>query len=288
MQEQLYKIGAVAQETGLAVERLRAWERRYGFDPAHKVNRTRYYDKDQVTKLSLIKDLLERGHSIKQLANLTINELNDLADTRPSVLVHSQCSLVIVGPAIQDMEASASSDNCEIAARMHTLDELESNLDRIQNADGVIVEVDSLDPKRLEGLQDALSVPLIVVYRYASTGDLSEAADKELSFFKLGEISWNELLLTATRQLGILEHSVAGESRFTEVELYHLSRTSFKGDIAPKDLVDIVLAQRALASHVNRHTNNAFGVELAGVIQLSSSTMETALELVAKEYELFS
>lgn len=288
MQEQLYKIGAVAQETGLAVERLRAWERRYGFDPAHKVNRTRYYDKDQVTKLSLIKDLLERGHSIKQLVDLSIDELSDLADTRPTVLAHSQCSLVIVGPAIHDMEAGAGSDICEISARMHTLDELESNLDRIQNADAVLVEVDSLDAGRLEGLRDALSVPLIAVYRYASKSDVANATAKDLSFHKLGDVSWNDLLAIATRHLGGLRQSSIGENRYTDAQLYHLSRTSFDGDIAPKDLVDIVLAQRALASHVNRHTNNAFGVELAGVIQLSASTMEDALELVAKEYELFS
>ncbi|MEM6709905.1 MAG: MerR family transcriptional regulator [Pseudomonadota bacterium] len=30
---ELYRIGAVAQLTGIAVERLRAWERRYGLAP---------------------------------------------------------------------------------------------------------------------------------------------------------------------------------------------------------------------------------------------------------------
>lgn len=288
MQEQLYKIGAVAQETGLAVERLRAWERRYGFEPAHKVNRTRYYDKEQVTKLSLIKELLERGHSIKQLVDLSIDELSDLAETRPSVLVHSECSLMIVGPAIQDLEANADTENCEITGRMHSLDELESNLDTIQHTDALIVETDSLDTERLEGLREALSIPLIVVYRYASKHDIEEATERGLSFHRFGEVSWHDLLSIVTRQLGNRKQTTSGESRFTEAQLYHLSRTSFNGDIAPKDLVDIVLAQRALASHVNRHTNNAFGVELSGVIQLSASTMENALELVAKEYELFS
>ncbi|MCY3885839.1 MAG: MerR family transcriptional regulator [Gammaproteobacteria bacterium] len=288
MQDQLYKIGAVAQETGLAVERLRAWERRYGFDPAHKVNRTRYYDKDQVAKLSLIKELLERGHSIKQLVALTIDELKELTDTRPSVFANSECSLTLVGPAIQEMEANAATGNCEIAGRMHSLDELESNLDTIGHTDAMIVETDSLDAERLGSLKEALSIPLIVVYRYASKQDIDEATEKSLSFHKLGEVSWNDLLLIVVQQLGNLKQSSRGEKRFSEAELYHLSRTRFTGDIAPKDLVDIVLAQRALASHVNRHTNNAFGVELAGVIQLSAATMEDALELVAKEYELFS
>lgn len=288
MQEQLYKIGAVAQETGLAVERLRAWERRYGFDPAHKVNRTRYYDKEQVTKLSLIKELLERGHSIKQLVELGIDELNDLTDTRPSILVHSDCSLTLVGPAIQEMEANASTEECEITGRFHSLDELESNLDTIQHTDALIVESDSLDAERLEGLKDALSIPLIVVFRYASKHDIEEATEKGLSFHKLGEVNWNDLLLMVTRQLGIRKQSSRDGNRFSEAQLYHLSRTRFSGDVDPKDLVDIVLAQRALVTHVNRHTNNAFGVELAGVVQLSASSMEDALELVAKEYELFS
>lgn len=287
VQEQLYKIGAVAQETGLAVERLRAWERRYGFDPAHKVNRTRYYDKEQVSKLTLIKELLERGHSIKQLVNLSVEELSELTDIRPSALSHLRCSLVIVGPTVQDMEANAPSENCEITRRIHSLDELESNLDKIQNADAVIVEVESLDVERLEALRDALSIPITVLYRYASKGDQQEATEKRLSFHKVGEVNWNELQLIVSGQLRNLERSLTGEKKFTEEQLYHMSRTRFSGDIAPKDLVDIVIAQRALASHANRHANTAFGVELAGVIQLSASTMERALELVANEYELF-
>ena len=34
--DDLYRIGTVASLTGIAVERLRAWERRYDFTPAHR------------------------------------------------------------------------------------------------------------------------------------------------------------------------------------------------------------------------------------------------------------
>ena len=49
--DDFYRIGSVAALTGIAVERLRAWERRHGFSPAHKSGRTRFYSADQLEKL---------------------------------------------------------------------------------------------------------------------------------------------------------------------------------------------------------------------------------------------
>ena len=54
--DDFYRIGSVAALTGIAVERLRAWERRHGFSPAHKNGRTRFYSADQLEKLKKIKN----------------------------------------------------------------------------------------------------------------------------------------------------------------------------------------------------------------------------------------
>ena len=39
--QDLYQIGSVTALTGIAAERLRAWERRYGFKPAEKKGKIR-------------------------------------------------------------------------------------------------------------------------------------------------------------------------------------------------------------------------------------------------------
>ena len=54
---QRYRIGTVAIMTGIAVERLRAWERRYGLAPTARAGRARVYDGHQVTQLRLIHTL---------------------------------------------------------------------------------------------------------------------------------------------------------------------------------------------------------------------------------------
>ncbi|MDE0008460.1 MAG: MerR family transcriptional regulator, partial [Gammaproteobacteria bacterium] len=51
----LFKIGVVASRTGISVERLRAWERRYGLAPAHRDGQTRFYSEAQVERLLAIK-----------------------------------------------------------------------------------------------------------------------------------------------------------------------------------------------------------------------------------------
>ena len=71
----LFKIGVVANRTGISVERLRAWERRYGLAPAHRDGQTRFYSEAQVGRLLAIKSLLDRGHAIRHVVHLGDEEL---------------------------------------------------------------------------------------------------------------------------------------------------------------------------------------------------------------------
>ncbi|MCY4143296.1 MAG: MerR family transcriptional regulator [Gammaproteobacteria bacterium] len=287
MQKQLYKIGAVAQRTGLSVERLRAWERRHGVEPAHKVNRTRYYDKDQLERLSLIKELLDQGHSIGHLVELASPELQELLNTRRTAPDAPQLRLVIAGQGVQDMADTDVSEPGEIAQRFCSLDEMESRLDDLPEFDALVLEVPSLDADRIEQIVSVLSVPFVVVYRLASKDDTIEAKERGMRVFKFGNVSWSDLMTELSKSvISKVDHGV-GHNLYKDEELYHLSRTRSSGTFAPKDFVDIVLSQRALVDHIQRHTNGAFEVELAGLVRLSTTRMEEALQRVAKEYELF-
>ena len=74
--EDYYRIGSVAALTGIAIERLRAWERRYGFSPAHKNGRTRFYSVSQLQRLKKIKHLIDRGQTVSSVINLNESQLN--------------------------------------------------------------------------------------------------------------------------------------------------------------------------------------------------------------------
>jgi DNA-binding transcriptional MerR regulator len=77
----MYSIKAVAQATGLTVETLRAWERRYGVvNPQRDATGRRAYGPEDVLRLRLLREGTDRGHPIRRLAKLSEAELSDLVE----------------------------------------------------------------------------------------------------------------------------------------------------------------------------------------------------------------
>jgi len=73
-----YPIRAVARLTGIAVDTLRAWERRYQAVKPGRSARGRLYDDADVRRLVLLRGAVERGHAIGQVATLSDAELQEL------------------------------------------------------------------------------------------------------------------------------------------------------------------------------------------------------------------
>jgi DNA-binding transcriptional MerR regulator/methylmalonyl-CoA mutase cobalamin-binding subunit len=75
----MYSIKAVAQATGLTVETLRAWERRYGIVvPNRDAGGRRVYRPEDVLRLRRLREATERGHPIGRLAGLDDDHLASL------------------------------------------------------------------------------------------------------------------------------------------------------------------------------------------------------------------
>lgn len=71
-----FNIGAVARLTGIARERIRIWERRYGAVTPHRdAANNRLYSQEDIDRLLLIRRLVDAGHAIGQIARLTLADL---------------------------------------------------------------------------------------------------------------------------------------------------------------------------------------------------------------------
>ncbi len=77
--EPVYRSGAVARLTGIPVQTLRVWERRYKIvGPRQSVTGQRQYSPDEVTRLTTIKQLVDLGHAIGSVATLDLKRLQSM------------------------------------------------------------------------------------------------------------------------------------------------------------------------------------------------------------------
>ena len=75
---QTYRIGAVARLTGISVDRLRAWERRYAVVETRRTESLgRIYTRGDVERLTMIKQLVDLGNPISSVAHLTDAQLRE-------------------------------------------------------------------------------------------------------------------------------------------------------------------------------------------------------------------
>jgi MerR family transcriptional regulator, light-induced transcriptional regulator len=72
----IYTISDIERDTGIAKDRLRVWERRYGFPlPQRDETQERVYDEDQLLRLRLIKRLLDVGMRAGRVVPMSLDAL---------------------------------------------------------------------------------------------------------------------------------------------------------------------------------------------------------------------
>ncbi len=97
-----YKIDHVARLTGLSKHVIRSWERRFDLlKPVRGDNRYRMYSQEDVDLLTYLKDRLEAGYAIGELANLgRDNLLIQMQDEKENAETSSQDSLENIHDAL--------------------------------------------------------------------------------------------------------------------------------------------------------------------------------------------
>jgi MerR family transcriptional regulator, light-induced transcriptional regulator len=92
MKTLLYPIRAVSKLTGISIDTLRAWERRYQVVTPQRDERGRVYTEADVQHLRLLNAAVESGHAIGQVATLSDKELQALI-ARPHAVTNDTRAL---------------------------------------------------------------------------------------------------------------------------------------------------------------------------------------------------
>ncbi len=104
-----YRIGAASRLTGITADTLRVWERRYGVvTPQRSPKGGRRYSREDVSRLALIKQLVDAGHAIGSVARLDREALQERLDTKavdgnaPSDTTAASrgCTVAVLGEAL--------------------------------------------------------------------------------------------------------------------------------------------------------------------------------------------
>ena len=291
MTEDLYRIGAVAKRTGISPECLRAWERRYGLEPAERAGKTRFYDAAQIERLTVIKALLDQGHPISQVIHLPAEALSRrLAPGRASSsLAPSTPRVALVGAALVRAHRDAEHARRD-RARFDVVAEWAGVADLHRDAvpsqlDCVVVYLPSLDVEQVEKIRHSLERPHIVVaFKYATAADLAACRDGGYPMLRW-PADWDRL--EALVVAGGVREIDDTARRFSDEELLHVSQAASRAACdCPRHLAELIGELNDYASHAARCRGDDRHDVIGREVEVARAHLERALEDQIEEHGL--
>jgi MerR family transcriptional regulator, light-induced transcriptional regulator len=252
-EQELYRIGTVAKLTGVSVECLRAWERRYGLTPAGRSGNTRFYSRDQLNKLVKIKALIEKGHPISTLAELSMEQLDARMSSVAQIRTARLPQVGLVGPNLLLLEQqSDDSDQAEVCHRWVGLEDFATSraTERAQ-LDAVAIQLPSLNRDDLDRARSAApDCRLIAVHQFATAQALADAREQGIRTLQW-PVTWSDLMQSCA-QTGESQARAgkAAPRRYSDHELVALaSRAMQLGHETPRHLVTLITNLNAFGDY---------------------------------------
>ena len=295
--EDLYKIGAVARRTGISPECLRAWERRYGLTPAQRAGKTRFYSASQVERLTRVKALLDQGHPISQLIQLSDDELQRrLHPTPRRASVHRRRTGLVGGQLIlahreAERSAETTDESMEIVAQWTTAAELRADHGALPELDCLVVFVPTLDNQQIENIEQIYpDAGLVVAFRYATAADLEACRQAGRAILR-----WPAEWHTLERRVTATAPVAAGAARrYSDGELLHISlMASRAGCECPRHLAALIGEINDYESHARRCTSVRGAVDedhrlMAGHLDAARGQLEESLHVLVEKHGLLA
>jgi DNA-binding transcriptional MerR regulator len=177
-----YRIGAVSRLTQIPAETLRVWERRYDVvEPRRGGGQTRLYTREDVERLTRIKQLVDRGHAISTVASLSLDELEERLrehHARGAAALRPEGSpealrAVFIGETVAPLARSGSADldGVEIAGAVDAPEDADDAL-LSANPHVIVLECPTVDARTARTAQSLLrrsrAVRVLVVYGFGT------------------------------------------------------------------------------------------------------------------------
>lgn len=249
--EDLYRIGTVTKLTGIAVERLRAWERRYGLTPVHRSGKTRFYSAEQVAQLQQLKRLVDAGHPISSLVNLSNRQLaQKLASSRGSA--KAAASVGLIGPNLLVLEQrQGTQTRLNINARWANLVAYHEDEDALHAPlDVLLVQVPVLKTQEILDLQaQQPQASVVAVYQFATPKNLEQAEEHSIEALAW-PLTWPELeRVVATSSGAPLRATRSAPRRYSDADLIAIAASDGDPGACPAHLVSLITQLNAFADY---------------------------------------
>jgi DNA-binding transcriptional MerR regulator len=246
--EDLYRIGTVASQTGIAVERLRAWERRYGFTPAHRAGKTRFYSRDQLARLSKIKQLIDQGHPISTLVDLADETLDERIAALRSVAINPS-KTGLIGPNLLVLEQQQEHTRIDVQARWANMDAFNHAREVAAALDTIVIQMPVLLIQHIETVEKNYpEVRVVALYQFATPKQIALTQEHGVPTLPW-PTSWREIEHACATSTGRpLRASRAASRRFTDEELIAIAATADES-ACPQHLVELISQLNAFADY---------------------------------------
>lgn len=241
-----YRIGAVARLTGISPDTLRIWERRYDIvEPQRTEKGGRLYSQQDVTRLTMIKTLVDQGYAISTVANLPAEELNRrLNSAQPANLPpvgSGQHEVCVVGQAISVRACNAEHlpPGLELAG---AYTDLHAFLEDETECDTLVVELPFLDRAVVRELNNPelrrRARRVLVIYAFSPSNLVSQLQRYGLHTLRAPvalEHIWQQCQLSQPRQADwrppewnprVASNEPVPPKRFTQAQLVQLSQVT--------------------------------------------------------------
>ncbi len=285
--DDLYRIGTVASLTGISVERLRAWERRYDLSPAHKSGKTRYYDRRQLEKLKLIKHLIDQGQPISSLAGLTLEQLGERLEADAKVVpiaTLQQPRVGLIGPNLVGLEQQlpeiGARQRITVVSRWANMEAFTDEQTSADQPEVIVAQLPVLSIQPIDLIRAAHpTAKLVVIYNFATAPVISKVQQSGVPTSKW-PVSWSEIEHLALTEAGLPQRAPrAVPRRFSDDELIAIAASSTDPTNCPGFLVDQIHQLNAFAEFAEDCANAVDQAHLYARVAVDATQARAQLEL---------
>ncbi len=278
--DDLYRIGTIANLTGIAVERLRAWERRYGLEPAHKSGKTRFYSKTQLDRLQLIKRLIDQGHPISTLVDLDEEGLVSRLNTQRQARLHPAVA-GLIGPNLLVLEQQQEQPaRLDIRARWSNLDAFLEEQTGVEALEVIVIQLPVLLTERIHAVNRLQpDARIVALYQFATPRHLADVQELGIPTIPW-PTSWQEIEHAAATTAGMpLRAARAAVRRFSDEELIAIAASASDPSGCPGHLVELISSLNAFAEFSLACADEAVEPGLYQRVHTDTSQARAQLEL---------